>query len=298
MLDAGDQHAGGAAGGGQFALRGGFLEELVGAVAACFGVGQDRGEGRPAGVGDYTFGVVGYGGPDVVGEGAAFVIPGLPDGEVIEYGGKSVIGGGLKILDSLARGVGLVSVVLRLVPTGGDDRGPDDRSEQRGQGTAVRTSGAVGDVAGSRTERGGGPVLCPDLGALGPAEGRCRGAELGAESAGGLLSGGFDQFAECGDVGLGAAIVGERVGQDGEGVDGLVPGGGGAIAAGGGVFLGRAGLQPGPQFRQSEVRGDLPAGVEDLFVVLVEVAGAASRVAKEVAGGASPGRISTPSTSR
>ncbi len=42
-------------------------------------------------------------------------------------------------------------------------------------------------------------------------------------------------------------------------------------------------------FGREQVRGDLPAGVEDLLAVLVQVAGAADGVAEEVAGGSAPG---------
>lgn len=43
VSDAGDQHEGGLASGGEFALGGGLLEELVGFVAAGLGIGQDGG---------------------------------------------------------------------------------------------------------------------------------------------------------------------------------------------------------------------------------------------------------------
>lgn len=79
---------------------------------------------------------------------------------------------------------------------------------------------------------------------------------------------------------LGVGVVGE-VGAEGvEGFGGLVPGGGGPVAARGGVFLGMAGFEAGLEFGEGEVEGDLPAGVEDLFAVLVEVAGAAGGVAE------------------
>lgn len=62
MLDAGEEDAGGSAGGVEFALFGGFFEEAGWFVAACFGVGEDGGEGGPVGVGEDAGGVVGDGG--------------------------------------------------------------------------------------------------------------------------------------------------------------------------------------------------------------------------------------------
>lgn len=70
MLDAGDQDAGGLAGGGQLALGSGFLEELVGLVAAGFGVGEDGGERGPGRVGEDALGVVGDGCSYVAGQDA------------------------------------------------------------------------------------------------------------------------------------------------------------------------------------------------------------------------------------
>ncbi|OEV15881.1 hypothetical protein AN221_36475 [Streptomyces nanshensis] len=95
MLDAGDQDAGGLASGGEFALSGGFLEELVGFVAACFGVGEDGGEGRPGGVGEDAVGVVGDGGPDVMGQGSAGLVARLTSGEAIDDRDECVVGGGV-----------------------------------------------------------------------------------------------------------------------------------------------------------------------------------------------------------
>lgn len=84
MLDAGDQDAGGLAGTREFALSGGFLEELVRLVTAGFSIGQGGGEGRPGGVGEDAVGVVGDGGPDVMGQGSAGLVARLTSGEVVD----------------------------------------------------------------------------------------------------------------------------------------------------------------------------------------------------------------------
>ncbi len=55
-------------GGGQLALGSGFLEELVGLVAAGFGVGEDGGERGPGRVGEDSLGVVGDGCSYVAGQ--------------------------------------------------------------------------------------------------------------------------------------------------------------------------------------------------------------------------------------
>jgi hypothetical protein len=62
VLDAAEQDAGWLAGGVEFALPGRFFEEAGWLVAACFGVGEDSGEGGPVGVGEDAGGVVGDGG--------------------------------------------------------------------------------------------------------------------------------------------------------------------------------------------------------------------------------------------
>lgn len=105
----------------------------------------------------------------------------------------------------------------------------------------------------------------------------------------GFLGDYFHQLAEGGDVGLGVAVVGHAGVESVEGVGGLVPGGGGAVAAGGGVLLRDGGFEAGLELGEGEVGGDLSAGVEDLFAVLVEVAGAADGVAEEVSGRSAAG---------
>ncbi|SCF68895.1 hypothetical protein GA0115254_111691 [Streptomyces sp. Ncost-T10-10d] len=67
-------YARGLTGGGQFTLSGGFLEKLVGFVAACFGVGEDGGESGPAGVGEDPVGVFGDGGAYVAGQGPTSLV--------------------------------------------------------------------------------------------------------------------------------------------------------------------------------------------------------------------------------
>ncbi|MCF3175175.1 hypothetical protein IPZ61_17855 [Streptomyces sioyaensis] len=110
--------------------------------------------------------------------------------------------------------------------------------------------------------------------------------EFSAQAGGCLLGGGFDQFTEGGDVRLGSRVVVE-VGA--EGVSCLVPGGAWSLAAGGGVLFGLTGFEARLDLGQGEVRGDLSAGVEDLLVVLVEVAGASGGVAEEVTQRSPPG---------
>lgn len=209
VLDAGDQDSGGLAGGGQFALGGCFLEELVGFVAAGFGVGEDCGEGRPAGVGEDPLGVLGDCGSYVAGQGATGLLLRLALREFCEVQGEGVAGGALKVLEGMAGGVGLVGVALGLVPASRDDRGPDKRCDQGGEGAAVGAGGGVRDVAGRVAQSVGGSVFCPDLGALGACERLRGGLEFSAQVDGGFLGGGFDQITERGDVGLGSCVVGE-----------------------------------------------------------------------------------------
>lgn len=95
VLDAGDQDAGGLASGGEFALSGGFLEELVEFVAAGFGVGEDGGEGLPGGVGEDAVGVIGDGGPDVMGQSSTGLLARLTSGEGVDDRGEGVVGGGV-----------------------------------------------------------------------------------------------------------------------------------------------------------------------------------------------------------
>lgn len=136
----------------------------------------------------------------------------------------------------------------------------------------------------SRAAQGvGSSVFGADLGALGSGERLRCGVEFGAQVAGGLLGGGFEQFAECCDVGLGVGVVGQVGVETVEGIDGLMPRGARVVAAGGGVFFGMAGFEAGLDFGQGEVGGDLASGVVNLLAGLVDVAWAADCVAEEVA---------------
>lgn len=283
MLDAGDQDTGGLSCSVQFALSGGFLEELVGLVPSGFGVGEGGGERGPGRVGEDALGVLGDGCSYVAGENAAGLLPGWSGCEFGERRGEGAVGGCLEVLDGLAGGVGLVGVVLRFVPAPSDDGGPDEGRDQGGECAAVGACGGVNDVAGRAAQRVGGSVLGPDLGALGAGERLGGGLEFGAQVGGCLLGGGFDQFAEGGDVGLGVGVVGGAGVEGVEGLGGLMPGGAGVVAAGGGVFFGPAGFEAGLDLGQGEVGSDLASGVEDLLAVLVEVAGSAGGVAEEVA---------------
>ncbi len=130
----------------------------------------------------------------------------------------------------------------------------------------------------------GGLVLSADLGALGAGECPCCGSQFGSGVARGFLRGGLDEFAERRDVGLGVGVVGHALVEGVEGVGGLVPRGRGALSACGGVFFRCSGFQTGLELGEGEVGGDRSAGVEDLFPVLVEVAGTAGGVAEEVSG--------------
>ncbi len=170
VLDACDQDPCGLAGGGEFTLGGGFLEELVGLVAAGFGIGEDGGEGGPSGIGENAVGVVGDGGADVVDEGPASLLARLTGGEAVENGCESLIGCHLKVMKGLAGGFGLVSVALRVVPVGGEDRSPNEGGEQGGQDACVGPGGGVGDVAGGNAQGVAGLVLGADLGALSTGE--------------------------------------------------------------------------------------------------------------------------------
>lgn len=98
------------AGGGQFALGSGFLEELVGLVAVGFGVGEDGGERGPGRVGEDSLGVVGDCCSYVAGQNAAGFFPGRAGCEFGERRGEGAVGGCLEVLDGLAGGVGLVGV--------------------------------------------------------------------------------------------------------------------------------------------------------------------------------------------
>lgn len=62
MLNTGEQDAGGLAGGVEFALLGGFFQEVGWLVAAGFCVGEDGGEDGSVGVSEDAGGVVGDGG--------------------------------------------------------------------------------------------------------------------------------------------------------------------------------------------------------------------------------------------
>lgn len=135
-------------------------------MAAGFGVGEEGGEGGPAGVGEDPHGVVGDGGSYVAGQGETGYLLGWAGFEFGKRGSEGVISGGLEVLDGLAGGVSLVGVVLRFVPASGDDGGPDEGGDQGGEGAAVGASGGVGDVAGRAAQGTGCSVFCPDLGAL------------------------------------------------------------------------------------------------------------------------------------
>src|SRR6478735_232693 len=100
------------------------------------------------------------------------------------------------MVQCLTGGFGLVGVVLRLVPAGGDDRGPDEGGEQGGEGAAVGAGGGVGDVAGRAAQGVGGLVLSADLGALGASECPCRRSQFGSGVVRCPLRGGLDEFAE------------------------------------------------------------------------------------------------------
>lgn len=282
VLDACDQDAGRLAGGGQFALSGGLAEELMGFVAACFGVGQDGGQGLPGWVGEDAVGLIGDGGADVVGEQSASSVPRLVAAELGEDRCEGGVGDGLEVGEGSLGGVGLVGVVLCFVPAGGDDRGPDESGEQGGEGAAVGAGSTVGDVAGGAAQGVGGPAVGSNLRALGAAERLRRRTQLGPEVSWSLLGGGFDQIAEGGHVGLSVGVVAHASVEGVEGFSGLVPRSSGAVSAGCGVLLRCRSLQSCPEFGQSEVGGDFSTGVEDLFAVLVEVAGAAYGVAEKI----------------
>ncbi|MBW8735579.1 MAG: hypothetical protein JF621_00040 [Streptomyces turgidiscabies] len=246
VLDAGDEDAGGLAGCGQLALGGGFLEELVGLVAAGFGVGEGGGERGPGRVGEDSLGVVGDGCSYVAGQSAAGFLPGWAGREFGECRGEGVVGGCLEVLDGLAGGVGLVGVVLRFVPAPCDDGGPDEGCDQGCERAAIGACGGVDDVACRAAQGVGGTVFRPDLGTLGSAERLRGGLEFGARVGGCLLGGGFQQFTEGGDVGLGMCVVGEVGVEDVERVGGPLPGGAGVVAAGGGVFFGAGWIREEP----------------------------------------------------
>lgn len=199
------------AGCGQLALCGGFLEKLMGLVAAGFDASEDGGERGPGRVGEDPFGVAGDGCSHVAGQNATGFFPGRPGCEFDERRGECAVSGRLKVLDGLAGGVGLVGVVLRFVPAPGDDSGPDEGCDQGGQRTAFRACGGVDDVACRAAKSVGGTVFRSDLGPLGPGERLRGGLEFGAQSIGCLLDRSFDQFAQGADVGLGVRVVGESL---------------------------------------------------------------------------------------
>jgi hypothetical protein len=209
-LDAGYQDPGGLAGSGQLALDSGFLEELVGLVAAGFGVGEDGGERRPGRVGEDPLGVVGDGCSHVADQNATGFLPGRAGCEFGKRRGECAVGGCLEVLDSLAGGVGLVGVVLRFVPAPGNDGGPGESRDQCCQRAAVRARGGVDDVACRAAQGVGGTVFRPDMGPLGSGEHLRGGLEFGAQVVGSLLGGGFDQLAKGDDVSLGVCVVGAR----------------------------------------------------------------------------------------
>ncbi|SES29144.1 hypothetical protein SAMN05421870_11560 [Streptomyces qinglanensis] len=158
------------AGCAEFAFGSGFPEELVGFVAAGFGVGENCGEGGPSGVGEDAVGMVGDGGAEVVDEGPAGLLARLTGGEAVETGRECLIGCRLKVLEGLTGRFSLVSVALRFVPVGGEDRRPNEGGNQAGQGACIGTGGATGDVARGGAHGVGGLVLGAELGALGTGE--------------------------------------------------------------------------------------------------------------------------------
>ncbi|MFL4905235.1 hypothetical protein ACJ6WF_19100 [Streptomyces sp. MMS24-I2-30] len=105
-----------------------------------------------------------------MGEGPASLVVRLTGGEAVEDGRERMVCGGLEVLEGLAGGFGLLGVVLRFVPAGGDDRGPD----KGGEGAAVGAGGGVDDVTSCYAQGAGGLVFGADLGALGACE-RCGG---------------------------------------------------------------------------------------------------------------------------
>jgi hypothetical protein len=147
VLDAGDQDAGGLAGGGQLTLSSGFAEELVRLVAAGLGVGEDGGERRPSRVSEDPLGMVRDGCPYVSDQNATGFFPGRPGCEFGERRSEGTVSCRLEVLDGLAGGVGLVGVILCFMPAPGDDGGPDQGCNQGGQRAAVGTGGGVDDVA-------------------------------------------------------------------------------------------------------------------------------------------------------
>ncbi|MBO0515994.1 hypothetical protein J0695_30095, partial [Streptomyces beijiangensis] len=117
-------------------------------MPARLGLGEDRGEGRPVGIGEDLLGVLGNGCPDVVSQGAACFLVRLAPLQLSEDRGKSVVSGGLEVLSGLSGGVSLVGVVLRLVPPSGKDDRPDHGCDEGGKGAAIGAGGGVDDVAG------------------------------------------------------------------------------------------------------------------------------------------------------
>ncbi|MGW1277910.1 hypothetical protein ACWD4V_13250 [Streptomyces tsukubensis] len=99
----------------------------------------------------------------VVDQGAARPFAGAAVFECGDLGSEGPIGGGLEVLDGSAGGVGLVGVTLRFVPASGEDRGPDEGRDQRGEGAAIGAGGGMDGVAGSDAQGVGGAVLGLDV---------------------------------------------------------------------------------------------------------------------------------------
>lgn len=119
-------------------------------MTAGLGVGEDGGEYWPGRVGEDPFGLVGDCCLYVAGQDKTLVLPGRPGCEFGQCRGESTVGGRLEVLDSVAGGVGLVSVALRLMPAPGDDGGPDQGCDRSGQRIAFGPAGqtVIAQVAG------------------------------------------------------------------------------------------------------------------------------------------------------
>ncbi|MFE9852219.1 hypothetical protein ACFYPN_25960 [Streptomyces sp. NPDC005576] len=95
MLDASEEDAGGLAGRGELVVGCCFRQKLVRLVAACFGVGEECGEGRegwPAGVGEDAVRLGGEGCQNVADECAASGLAWPAGGELGEYECEGLVG--------------------------------------------------------------------------------------------------------------------------------------------------------------------------------------------------------------
>lgn len=79
-------------GGAEFTAGSGLFEELVGFVAAGFGIGEDRGEPGPAGVGKDPLGMFRNGGAYVVGQDATGLLLGRAGCQFGERRTERVVG--------------------------------------------------------------------------------------------------------------------------------------------------------------------------------------------------------------